>query len=155
MPAYYSTFISGFGELITPQLRASAADCEITAVLDGLVVYRCGAGPREIAGLRFFNNSFLLLKQFPALSERPFEEMFAWALQSRELERGIADFLRSRPASLRVIVSRENRLESFDAHSIERLERKICAIKGARIDRGRPDYELWFLCRREGLGLIG
>ncbi|NMB57116.1 hypothetical protein GYA19_04240 [Candidatus Beckwithbacteria bacterium] len=61
---YFSTFISGFQELIKQELNKHFDDLEIELLLDGLVVYKTESSLEKIIQQPYFNNSYLLLKMF-------------------------------------------------------------------------------------------
>jgi len=81
MRRYSSTFTSGISEIIEKELVKSVDDAQIKFALDGLITYETGATPERVQNLRFFNNSFILIRQFKDLYDDPFKPMVMWALR--------------------------------------------------------------------------
>src|SRR5687768_7342180 len=61
MNSYFSTFITGFSDVVKEQLSTVIHDCIIVQIDDGLVIYQTDADVEDVKKLRFFNNSFLLV----------------------------------------------------------------------------------------------
>lgn len=130
MNAYFSTFIPGLGEVIKNQLEKLLKSFSCQLLLDGLIVYQSESSPEEIRKLRFFNNSFL--------QKKPEEKI--------NLKLG---------KSFRVVFSKENELISVNKERLTKIENKIAKINGLIVDRANPDFEFWFLERREGSKYTG
>lgn len=50
METYFSTFISGLGDVVAESLKSKIPDVKIRQLLDGIVVYESMAGVNEIGG---------------------------------------------------------------------------------------------------------
>ncbi len=156
MKTYASTFIAGLKDVVREMLEAALPDVEVRLLLDGLVVYRTAASVRELAALRFFNNSFLVLELFDDLSRRPIHEMVSASSRRKGLRGMIGSRLRGINVgrTFRVMALDRNQHVSFDRQLRDTLEKRISGIRGLRVDRARPDTEFWFLYRDEGIGLF-
>jgi len=75
MPQYFSTFITGFQEVVRNALQRQLKDAEIKLLLDGLVVYNTNAPYQNIRGIRFFNNNYYMLRYFDRLKNESIEYM--------------------------------------------------------------------------------
>lgn len=64
MITYYSTFITGFQEVIKSSLKERLKDIQIDLVLDGLIVYKTNESVEKVLSLGFLNNTFFLLQFF-------------------------------------------------------------------------------------------
>lgn len=65
MKLYFSTFISGTQEIVQQALEKRKGRFKIRQLFDGLIVYGSNYREQEIRNIRFFNNTFSLLKIFP------------------------------------------------------------------------------------------
>lgn len=150
MNAYFSSFISGFGEVIGMSLRSAVKELEIISLVDGFVVYKTTTTVQELQKLRFFNNSFIMIEEFENCS---LEDTASKVLNGKTLKENIKSELKKIGKTFRIIFSDENKIVSIDknkAHSLEQL-----FSKGLKIDRANPQVELWFLKRSEGNCFIG
>lgn len=57
---YFSTFISGFQNLIESQLPRTLPDAKIQHLFNGLVIYQTNASPENIKNIKFFKTIFQL-----------------------------------------------------------------------------------------------
>jgi 23S rRNA G2445 N2-methylase RlmL len=152
---YYSTFITGFREVIEDALKKKLKDVQIDLVLDGLVAYKSNKPPKEILSLRFLNNTFLLLQFFDEKERPTIEGLVNFFLQNRNSIRQFPHEIIKGKRSFRIITSDENRLVSIDKKTLEKLENSLGNMLKLEINRARPDVEVWFLKRREGFGFVG
>lgn len=155
MTTYFSTFISGLGEFIAEQIIKDLDSVEISLLLDGLVVYRSNSPTEKIKHLRYFNNSFQLVKQCDGLGER------------RPLESIATDFINGQfttpisvGKSFRVMFYYANSPVAINKRLHEEVENKIIELTKSDgrkliVDRTNPDFEYWFLYREEGYGFFG
>lgn len=130
MNIYFSTFISGFGEIILEELQKQLSNFKQELLLDGLIVYSTNSDIEKIKGLKFLNNSFLQVK--------PEEKI--------NLNLG---------KSFRVVFSKENELVSVNKERLAKIENKIAKLNNLIVDRANPDFEFWFLERSEGNKFTG
>jgi tRNA G10 N-methylase Trm11 len=148
MNTYFSTFITGFADVIKENLLKMAVDIKIVVLLDGLVVYKTKASPSNIKKIRFFNNSFLLTKIFKDSSLDLAADKFIG--DKRVQEQTLANSSKL-GRTFRIIFSKENQI--VNKNKLEELE-KILSRK-MLLDRANPDVELWFLERSEGDVFLG
>ena len=80
-------------------------------VYDGLIVYKAEPEYRKIKGLRYFNNSFLLLKKYAGYGSDSPEWMIREALKMKDLGKKLSDYrFPAHDRQFRIIASRENQL---------------------------------------------
>lgn len=154
MPSFYSTFPSGLQEVVQDALARRLNDAKIELALDGLIVYQTSQPIQHIKNIRFFNNTFLLLRLF----QTPREAMLAFMMTALM---AAADALVIPPAVTegaqfyRITASRHNQTTPIDRDTLAELERVFSRKLGLRVHRTLPDVEVWFLERSEGIGLAG
>lgn len=153
---YASTFISGLQDVVPAMLAHSLPRAEIQRLLDGMVIYRTGAGPGALAALRFTNNTFEVLRTFDRLGRDPIREMAARVARDKGLRRAIHQSLTAAEAgkTFRLIASDENRFVAMDERLRQAIEAGISGVKGLRVHRAKPDLEFWLLHRRSGAGFF-
>ncbi len=156
MSLYFSTFISGFSELVSESLQKLLPDFEQSSLIDGLIIYRTSAQPNEVARLRFLNNTFLLsgITQVSNTSGSTTLAEAAKVLIS-DLHLVHPTFPKSEQKTFRIVFSDENHLVSIERNIHKKLEEKIAKTLKMIVDRAKPDWEYWFLKRREGFVLFG
>jgi tRNA G10 N-methylase Trm11 len=103
---------------------------KLELLLDGLVVYSSTSSFEKIRSLKFLNNSFLQINP---------EEKLKVTLGK----------------GFRVVFSKENELVAVNKERLARIENKIAKLNNLVVDRTNPDFELWFLERREGQKFTG
>lgn len=158
MKTYFSTFVAGTQEIVGRALRKRKNKIKIKLLLDGLVVYESSYPEREIRNLRFFNNTFVLLRFFKSLkpSKQSLEEMIALIARGRGLERDLVKNLPPRRKFFKVVASLENQTISVERGVLQSLESKIFQVdRNLRLSIKNSDLEFWFLLRREGHGFFG
>ena len=155
MKTYFSTFITGFSEVVEQTLRECIKDVEIELLSDGIVVYKTGVKLERIKELRFFNNSFLLFTFFPKLGNRPIEEMLKQTINDRNIISSVTNSLPKKQLTFRVMATVENQFAGMDKALKEKLEQKIARRKMLTLDRSNPDIEFLFVTRSEGFGIFG
>lgn len=149
--SYYSTFPSGFGELVSESLPRILPGARAISALDGAILYSSASAPARIAALRPFLNSFAVLAVFRELPKgRPLEAMM------REVAGGRVGGLGRQAAggTFRVVTSDRNRLVHVPPAVLSAVERKISSVTGGRPSRSGARQEYWFLTRSEGFGLF-
>lgn len=155
MKTYYSTFITGFIDVIKENLGKHLKDVQIDLIADGLVVYKTSADIETIKRLRFLNNSFLLIKHFPKLGSNPIQEMVKLVVKDSRLIPTLRNPLMGKRAKFRVMAMSENQTVKMDNNLRLRLEDNVLQGKYLSLDRSLPDVEYLFSARREGFGLFG
>jgi len=157
MEFYLSTFISGFQKLIKKILKQSIKDAKISLLLDGAVVYKTNSSIDKLKQLKFFNNTFLIIKQFPNLkTKKPFDYMMKSISNLEDLGKRIKPFLNNSNRFFRIMTSDENRFISSDKNLLRKIEEKIMSIKKSKLKFSlyKTDTEFWFLKRRENIGFF-
>lgn len=153
MSRYYSTFVPGFGEVVSDQLKKDLSGVEIDLLLDGLVVYSTTEVPSAIKNLRYFNNSFFVLHFFKKIQPNSLPGMVKFVYQSDFLKKMELPPLKN-VRTFRVITSRQNELGSIDLNLLANVEKQIAKGTQFQTDRANPDVEFWFLERSEGMGFF-
>ena len=57
--------------------------------------------------------------------------------------------------TFRVVFSKENELISVNKERLSKIENKIAKLNNLAVDRANPDFEFWFLKRRDGEQFTG
>lgn len=155
MNRYFSTFITGFQEVVESELKKILTDIKILRLLDGLVIYESTSSIQDIQKLRFLNNSFIWLSQATHVDGQKPEPAVEQLLR-------MSDFDRSREATslkfvkfFRAIVSKENQTIPIDRSLLEKIEAKIFYSTHLKVHRTLPDIEFWFIFRKEGISIFG
>lgn len=150
---YFSTFITGLQEVIEVALKRDLRDVRIRQLLDGLVVYQTNESPRKIKQLRYFNNSFVLLRLHE--KEMAIQSLLKKSLSEPEMFARLPLGILDKASSFRVVVSKRNRLTSVNKELLSSVEDFLSSKLRLRVDRASPDTEVWFLTRSEGISLVG
>lgn len=155
MYSYFSTFITGFDKVVEKALIDHLNDVQIELLTDGLVIYKTSAKPDEIQRLKFFNNSFVLLRKFEHVSENSIKDILKALVKDNNLE----DLIRrsfSKYLKFRIRASIKNHFVAIDKNLLRNLEEKITqTAKNLTVDRSLPDIEFLITIRSEGFGLAG
>jgi len=155
MKTYFSTFITGFDEVVAHALKQRIKDVQIELLSDGLVIYKTNTSADVVKQLRFFNNTFVLLKQFPKLEKNPVNEMIRQAIRDSRIMPTILSSVPKKKTRFRVMATQENQFVGMDKNLKEKMERIIGQNRNFVVDRAYPDIEFLFVVRREGYGLLG
>lgn len=107
MKSYYSTFITGFADVVKDNLQKHLKDVQIDLLTDGLVIYKTNANSETIKHLHFLNNSFLLIKHFPKLGRNPIQEMCKQVVKNSRLVPMLNNPLFGKKAKFRVMAMSE------------------------------------------------
>ncbi len=150
MNSYFSTFIPGTGEIIKQILPTKLENLEISLSLDGLIVYRTSSSISTIQKLRFFNNSFGLVKQFNNITEDPLTEISKQILKINFDQHQFSQFLPSISSSFRIVTQVANQGTKLNKLILEKLEQKLSSLTNLPVNRTNPDLEFWIYCRSEG-----
>lgn len=156
MYSYFSTFITGFDEVIKKELIKSLKSVDITLLTDGLVIYKTDSSAEEIKRLKFFNNSFILLRKFEHVSEDSLRQILKSLVQDYNLSQPIRQNFSNKPRTFRIRASVKNQYVVIDKNLLRNLEEKIVhSARNLRVDRSLPDLEILISIRSEGFGLVG
>lgn len=152
MNSYFSTYISGFGEVVESLLKKKLSSLYIKRVLDGLVVFDSLASQLHIKDLRFLNNSFILLKFNENVS---IEEFVSEILKLGWTKTNLRSTVLKNVSTFRVVYSLENKISKLAEKNLEKLETLISKVLVLKVKRDNPDTEFWILERSEGVILFG
>ncbi|KXK09192.1 MAG: hypothetical protein UZ21_OP11001000250 [Microgenomates bacterium OLB22] len=155
MTSYFSTFISGFTDVIEQLVNRDFPDVKITMLLDGLVVYSTEAPLQQVRKTRYFNNTFLLLNQFPITPPGRAEGIVRRLASDVDFKTSLRPLMLARNSSFRLIVSRENQMISVDKGIMRNIEARIISATRLRLGPLKADSEFWFLLRREDQAFLG
>jgi len=153
MATYFSTFISGIQDFIQIVLKKNVRELKVIRLLDGAILYETLSNIDAIKNLRFFNNSFEVIKTFE--DPRDIDDMIQGSLDDKSLGPLISEMLgkSNEGKTFRIIASKENQLISADKKLVDKIENKI-ARQRLVVDRSAPDIEFWFLQRSESIGIF-
>ncbi len=149
---FFSTFASGLEPVVGDMLRRALDDVEVVLVLDGVAVYSSKSPIDIIKRIRFFNNSFLLLRLFPVKLHVSVEKMMG-AIARDGINTGIN--IPSNIRTFRVVTSCENKSVPVNPRLMADVEKVTSRQFRLRVDRSKPDVQFWFLTRSEGYGFFG
>jgi len=149
---YFSTFASGLEPVIEELLKRIQNSVKVELLLDGLVVYSSESPKDTIKRIKFFNNSFVLLRFFPDKSRVSVEKMMT-TIAKDGLKTGIN--IPGNIRTFRVVTSSENKSVSVNPRLMIEVEKVIGRQFRLRVDRSKPDVQFWFLTRSEGCGFFG
>lgn len=154
---YFSTYISGLGDIVEAALKEQLDECTILFKADTLILYSTKSPTQTVSTLRFLNNTYVLLKSFQYIKDtvQSYNNVFKQTITDPHLPRKIHNILSSRKQSFRIIVSKDNQMLSPDKQVLRRLEDRLLENRNLSIDRSLPDLEFWFLIRHEGDGYFG
>jgi len=156
MDSYFSTFITGFDQVVKKALINSVPDVQIELLTDGLVVYKTAAKPSQIKNLKFLNNSFILLRRFDRLPPNPTSDIVKTLTKDSSLGKIIKKHCSDQKLKFRIRAMVKNQFVSIDKNLLRNLEEKIVsAVPSLRVDRSLPDIEILISIRSEGFGLVG
>ncbi len=150
LPKYYSTFPSGFTQLVSTELSKDLSDFKLIRPLDGLIEYATSSTLNKIKGLSYLNNSFKLIFRLEASSKKPLEKMIRYILSKKRISSEIGISGNRYNETFRIIFSYENQLVKVRNDYIKQLERKIGKETGLKVNRAKPTYQFWILFRSEG-----
>lgn len=155
MPQYFSTFITGFQEVIRNALQKQLRDVEIKLLLDGLVVYKTNAPYQNIRGIRFFNNNYYMLRYFDRLKNKSIEYMMQAMVNNKKPLPNVSKEIIGRAGSFRIVASMENQTVSANRNLLAQTEKFLSHQWRLKVNRSLPDIEVWFLLRSEGNAFVG
>ena len=156
MNSYFSTFITGFDEVVTNELVKCLKGVEIVLLTDGLIVYKTISSLDEIKKLKFLNNSFILLKKIENASKNSMKNMLKILLKDPSLKNIVRQLFYRQNLKFRIRASIKNQFVAIDKNVLKNLEEKIVqTTRNLTVDRSLPDIEFLITIRSEGFGLAG
>ena len=155
MQTYFSIFITGFSAVVEQALKQEIKDVHIDLLSDGLVVYKTDEKLEVLKQIRFFNNSFILLKLFPRLGSERINEMLKQSLKDDQITIALYQMFPGKKIRFRVMATEENQFVAMDRELKTKFEEIVLQLENFVLDRSFPDVELLFMARHDGQGLLG
>lgn len=155
MNSYFSTFLTGFSNVVRQEIKNDLPDIKIDLLLDGLIVYRTDADKIKIKNLPYLNNSFILLKLIKDASDKPFSDIKTWISESNDFEKLLKDALHNSTESIKLNFVEENQYIHINNIFVEKISNLIIEKGGVVLDRYLGKKELWFISRSEGSVMLG
>lgn len=155
MHQYFSTFITGFQEVVRNALEKQLKGAEIKLLLDGLVAYKTNAPYQNIRGIRFFNNNYYMLRYFDRLKNESIEYMMQSIVNNKKPLPNVPYEIMGRAGSFRIVASMENQTVSPNRNLLAQTEEFLSRQWRLKVSRSLPDIEVWFLLRSEGNAFVG
>lgn len=156
MNAYFSTFITGFDDVVSNELVKRLKDVEVLMLTNGLIIYKTSSSLDEIKKVKFLNNSFVLLKKFDRVSEDSIKSILKSLIQDQNLINILRQTFPGKNLKFRIRASIKNQFVSIDKNLLINLEDKIIrTVRNFKVDRSLPDVEFLITIRSEGFGLAG
>lgn len=154
---YFSTFITGFSEVIAKNIDMSLTNPEVASSYDGLILYKSKDSLDKIKQLKVFNNSFLLLKKFDSQeSMHNLVKELLEELNNNPLFNSLKQQdLKLKGKSFRFILSDKNQFVSVNKDLLDKLEKKFASKTGMAPKRMSADFEFWLMIRSENISLFG
>lgn len=143
---FAGTFPAGFERDARAALPALLPVASVERAESGLLFFRAKEGA-EPARLPIFHSVFHVLRRFPGGATFPKMASQAKACRFSEIGKQTGTF--------RVRWSRENRFAAVPGNVAQEAERAIARGTGLVPDRSLPNFEFWFVIRREGGGFFG
>jgi len=149
MNQYYATFISGTSDIIMRRLKKLPINqLKVSYIEDGLVTFSSSYPPERIIEFSFFNNTFLVLKDFGVQSTSNLEKMATTILsQSLPDNKELSRLMQGR--RIRLAAVEESQLVKLANH--HNLEQHIIQQLGSG-EAGVAQFQL--ILRRSGKGLF-
>jgi len=143
---YFSTFISGFSDVVKDILRRREKSLKIKLILDGLIIYESDLKVEKIKRLPFFNNTFFVI-------DYTFKKEITENIPPQGWK--VPPDILIGKKTFRIIISKENELQHIAPLKLRQLEDLFAKNLKLNIDRANPDLEVWFLERSEGYSFCG
>ncbi|MDR2268804.1 MAG: methyltransferase [Rickettsiales bacterium] len=145
---YYSSFITGFQNLIAEWLASDIKGIKIIYVFDGGILYESEIGIDEVRKIGYFNNSFLVLHKMRGKASA---DEIAGAVANGACNIKLKGF---QFKTFRVMAFDENQPCAVNRKTMAQLIYCIERATGAKFSDRRADAEFWLLSRSEGFGLF-
>jgi len=143
---YFSTFISGFSDVVKDILRRREKSLKIKLILDGLIIYESDLKVEKIKRLPFFNNTFFVI-------DYTFKKEITENIPPQGWK--VPPDILIGKKTFRIIISKENELQHIAPLKLRQLEDLFAKNLKLNVDRANPDLEVWFLERSEGYSFCG
>lgn len=151
---YFSTYTTGFENIMPKILADHLSGCRVIAEYNGLILYEDTSEWQKIRELPMFTGSFVLVANFVG-SESKIGQMLHWSASSNEFVYALGNFFQNNHASVKIVTSVENKTTSLSLETSKEIEARIRTNPNITIDHRNPRFEIWFIERSERIGLIG
>lgn len=150
---YLSTFVSGCEQEVVNFLRQDVRDVKIIKIMDGAVLYNTDKDITTIQNIRYFNNSFIVLKTFRNISGGN------RIIINNMISELVNDFSNIKLPKynikiFKLFTSVENKLISHGGKLTSQLIDKIKTLTKKQYDNLRADTEFWLIYRSEQIGFF-
>ena len=127
MHIYFSTFITGLSGIIEKELKEKIEDVSINLIQDTFIVYETSAPKDKVVSLRFFNNTFALVKTFKTIdtSTKSINKIIKETIHDEEFFNHLNKNIPKKKNSFRIVISVGNQMVSPDKNVLYKLENKI------------------------------
>jgi 16S rRNA G966 N2-methylase RsmD len=150
---YAATFAPGFEGVIDGLLDRYLPGAANLGVTSGFASFDYKGPLTDVANLAFFNNAFLVLREWNT-SASGFPDLVKASAGKSELPAFAAQISAHAGGPFRVRFSRENQFVSVDKSVMDYAEKFIARATGLHPDRFDPSIEFWYLVRREGKSIF-
>ena len=147
MAEYISTFITGFGEVVSQDLQRHFPKIKILNLFDGLIHYKFDGDSRQLSKIIYFNNTFFVLKTMKGKG-LSFPSLVGSVCSGK-------NYFLVNKGSFRVRFQNENQFAKVDKNLARRAEDYVLQNSKLKLDRLSPTNEVWFSIRREGFAFCG
>jgi tRNA G10 N-methylase Trm11 len=155
MSIYFSTFQIGFYKVVKDLLEKNLKNLKIIYHSEDLIVYNNDSSEEKVKALAFLNNSFRYIKQFNSSNMISLEAQIEWALQKDSFIKEIQNYFKDDKYKIRFVFSKFGETQAIDVRLKNELEKLVIQNTNLSIHKTLPDYEIWFMQRREGFGICG
>ena len=151
---YSSFFADGLEAIMKQALERSLTSVTVHECGKGLIVYSSSEPLRRVKALRFFRNTFLLLRRLNLPEGSSVDRALKTLAGDGETGVMVQRTGVGLRGTFRMIIAEGSRLIPAKPASIESVERMICEATGLRVNRSLPDHEFWLHMRSDGLMLF-
>lgn len=147
MAEYISTFITGFGDVVSKDLQRHFPKIKVLNLFDGLIHYKFDGDSRQLSKIIYFNNTFFVLKTMKGKGLN-FNSLVG-AVSSE------AKYFLINKGSFRVRFVKENQFQKVDKNISKKAEDVVLRNSKLKLDRLSPTTEIWYSIRRENFAFCG
>ncbi len=150
---YFSSFIAGGGDIVREFVVADLS-ARIMIALDGLIEYRTNFSPGDVAKLKYFNNSYILLSKFKCDSFEKFvEKVILFCRQNGDGIWKILIGVSDKRMTYRLMFYDRNVPAPVSGQQLEQAEKYIS--RRELVNRTNADLEISAMFRDKGWGFLG
>lgn len=153
MHRYFSTFITGFEKLISKLMTDDIPNLKNTVIYPGAVIYDTPADASFISTLRYFNNTFAVLKEF-TFENIPTSSNLVDCAEQIASNKSIT-VPQPLASDFKIFSSLENHLTGLPGKIMHGLVSRCEKLLGIPYNPKSKSFELWLMLRREKFGIFG